>query len=650
MRVSTFSRLSVIAIGCFAIIFLATMYHVANTLTQNRIQISSYQELKSLTTVEFYRTISSYLKTGDAAQLTTAEQQLEKIDAFIASLNIPSQQQHLLAKTQQLKSDISGKYRALGKLSGDPLALAKNNEQGLVALINSLANNAQNSNVLTPTQYSQYLLLCQQISTALHHLISARENIFAQQSPTLSLLQHPLSELKTLTDQLNAMPALEIYQQQDTSDDDDLLLDDEEEAEDISEEARTEFNSLVSRYQNELTNTITIKNEQQQGFAQLNQDVVDMEQLILSGEQLILEQQEVLNQNLAIVVTLLMSFLVIFLSVNYGLTRRIVLTPLRRLRDSFVQLVNEGRVDVITGISEKTELGQISSAFNRMVSNLAEQDKQKAKQLALVSSAMQTMERQAETILESSSSTSSHLQAVDEIMAALSAVTETVNTLSQQVVDNAQATQYAMNDSQQKVGEVLTASEATNGAANSGKQAIESLSQSVESVGTIVDVISSIADQTNLLALNAAIEAARAGEHGRGFSVVADEVRQLASKTQESLSQVSARLEQLNQASQSLQNNIYGIEQASSKQRSIAELLKDNAENVVEQALTSANVAQETLSHINQQREHFAQFQSAMHSVNHEVGQSKSIAEQISQDVAEQVQDISSTLDFAKHH
>ena len=111
-----------------------------------------------------------------------------------------------------------------------------------------------------------------------------------------------------------------------------------------------------------------------------------------------------------------------------------------------------------------------------MVSNLAEQDKQKATQLSLVSNAMKTMEEQARTILDSSSSTSGHLDGVDQIMLALSEVTETVNTLSQQVVENAQSTQRAMDDSQQKVHEVLTASEDTNIAAQSGKEAIESLS------------------------------------------------------------------------------------------------------------------------------------------------------------------------------
>ncbi|WP_448212424.1 methyl-accepting chemotaxis protein [Colwellia sp. MEBiC06753] len=630
-------------------IFLLAMYQVDNTLAANRLHIAEYQQLKSLTTVDFYRTIARYLQSGDASLLTTAEKQIDQINQSGERLAIAELTETLAQKSAKLKTDIDTKYRALGKLSGDPMALLRNSEQGMLSLTASLADYALKSSELESKQQLNYLSTTQQISSALSAVINIREKLFASDEPNVALIDQPLKTLARLTDQLTQFPSLNIIETSDDDedslvDDDDLLLGDDDEQVDLSEEALSELTSLVARYRGEIANTLEQQVMKQQGLKLLNQDVQALETIILAGESAILAEQENINNRITWVVIMLMSILVIFLAANYWLTRSVVLKPLRRLRDSFVTLVQEGRVDLITGIDQGTELGQISTSFNQMVSQLAEEDKQKAQQLSMVSSAMQTMESQAQTILNSSETTNEHLVAAGEIMQALTQVTDTVHTLSQQVVENAQATESAMNDSQLQVTEVLKASEETNGAAQSGKEAILSLTQSVDSVGSIVDVISAIADQTNLLALNAAIEAARAGEHGRGFSVVADEVRQLAGKTQDSLKQVSERLAQLNTASSALEQNIFGIEQASGRQQEISQVLKDNAEKVVAQAIASATVAADSLEQITQQRHHFAEFEQAMASVNNEVGHSKTLAETISHDVATQMRDISETL------
>ena len=619
------------------------MYHVGNSLTTSRAQLADYQALKSATTVSFYRTIAQYLQSGDAALLTEAQQQLALINEQSKKLNLPDLTEHLEEKTAQLDHDITTKYRALGKLSGDPLALLRNAEQNMLSLTFTLAEYSQQSKKLSTQQRIDYLANNQLIVKSLNELIHSREKFFTSDAKRADHLNIIVDELKNLIQKLEKMPALAIY---DEVDEDDFFAD-EEDNEDLADEAINELRSLSNRYLNEFNNTLTLKLSSQEGLQQLVTDVETLEQIILTGETTIVDEQKELNQQLMLIVIGLTTFLIFFLVANYALQRTVILNPLRKLRDSFVALVEQGKVDNIEGISVKTELGEISSSFNEMVNKLANDDRQKAHQLDLVANALKAMESQVHNIYQSSASTSEHVQGARQIMAALGQATETVNDLSGQVVNNAQATQQAMEASQERVGQVLQASESTNIAAQQSKDAITSLSQSVNSVTSIVDVIAAIADQTNLLALNAAIEAARAGEHGRGFSVVADEVRQLAGKTQESLQQISAKLEQLQSATNSIQSTIIDIETASANQKNIADELQKTAIEVTDQAKVSAEVALNTLEQITLQREHFITFETAMSNVDQEVGQSQELAENIAKDVSSHVSGISETLQQA---
>ncbi|PCI62005.1 MAG: hypothetical protein COB35_04805 [Gammaproteobacteria bacterium] len=164
MRVSTFSRLSAIAIGIFIILFIGTMYQISTTLTKSKIQLANYQQLKSLATIDFYRTIAIYLQHGDASLLNKAEHQLDRIINITARIGIKSFEQNLNIQVIQLKRDLKQKFRAMGKLSGDPYILIKNNEQGLISLNTELQNYAQNSTELASKEQKVYLNITQNIA------------------------------------------------------------------------------------------------------------------------------------------------------------------------------------------------------------------------------------------------------------------------------------------------------------------------------------------------------------------------------------------------------------------------------------------------------------------------------------------------------
>ena len=127
----------------------------------------------------------------------------------------------------------------------------------------------------------------------------------------------------------------------------------------------------------------------------------------------------------------------------------------------------------------------------------------------------------------------------------MAAAVQEVSTNATNASHSAQAADESAIGGQQVVNETIASIQSLQEGVNKSSDVIGQLDRDSEHIGTVVNVIKEIADQTNLLALNAAIEAARAGEQGRGFSVVADEVRTLANRTQQSTDEIQSMIEKL---------------------------------------------------------------------------------------------------------
>lgn len=239
------------------------------------------------------------------------------------------------------------------------------------------------------------------------------------------------------------------------------------------------------------------------------------------------------------------------------------------------------------------EIGQMFVAFNSMQTEI----------LTLIQLAQQTAQtsnNKAGIAVQSASKTNQGIeeqhQNLDQVATAMNEMTATVNEVASHAAAaaaSAQSAQEASYQGQQIVN--TTANQLANLAENmqTGANNLQRLEEQTTSATTVLEVIVGVAEQTNLLALNAAIEAARAGEAGRGFAVVADEVRNLASRTQASITEIEEIINSLQQEAQSSAKQMEA--QAEQAQLSLEQI------NEATEALTSIVTAIDEINALNTQ-------------------------------------------------
>ncbi|MEZ8784182.1 methyl-accepting chemotaxis protein [Vibrio splendidus] len=246
-----------------------------------------------------------------------------------------------------------------------------------------------------------------------------------------------------------------------------------------------------------------------------------------------------------------------------------VLSKVRHDNDLTVRATYEGN----------SELGQISSSLNETLEKFSGViDSLSQSSLTLASAAeetAQTCQYNSNTLVEQQDQIGLIATATEELSATVSEVAaKTQQTASSAKLADEQS-QAGLNTVQHSYQSIETLASEINGLA----EKITHLHESSNNINSVIDVIKSVADQTNLLALNAAIEAARAGEQGRGFAVVADEVRTLAQRTQESTLEIEGFISSLQSDVQTAFNVIDNSKKMSSRavedSRGVEQTLQD---------------------------------------------------------------------------
>lgn len=233
------------------------------------------------------------------------------------------------------------------------------------------------------------------------------------------------------------------------------------------------------------------------------------------------------------------SIIVLIIALVFGLIfSRSILLGITQLKDTMNQVAETQDLSLTVNTSSDDEIGEMATVFNNMLSSFRDLITSVNHSVNTVNEATDSLSK---NIHIANSGVDSQIQQTDMVATAVTEMAATVDEIANNTnaaASKAETTNNNAISGKEGVTQTINKIDELSEKLRESEVIVQELAKDSDTIGSVLDVIRGIAEQTNLLALNAAIEAARAGEQGRGFAVVADEVRTLASRTQDSTQEI----------------------------------------------------------------------------------------------------------------